>query len=233
MWSDNASAARSDHIAALSVSTRWFIVAALFLSLAFLVVLIETATALSPVVPGEHHALEQWRRRLVRCLELVVEDIRGVVLRIQPDIVEEREWSHRMTESALYGLVDLVRRRDALLERPDRRVQIWDQQAIHDEARRVLAHDAGLSDPRGVLAKRRERRLARRDRSHDLDELHDLHRIEEVESGETVRALRRRRKLGDRHGGGVAREDRVRRAHRVELPIHRFLYAEILGHRLD
>jgi hypothetical protein len=54
-----------------------------------------------------------------------------------------------------------------------------------------------------------------------------------VQADDAARVLRRDRELGDRQARGVGREDRVRRADRVELAEDLALEVEVLGHRLD
>jgi len=79
----------------------------------------------------------------------------------------------------------------------DRLLQIRHEEAVDDEARRVLCEDRRLAETPREGEERVDRRLVRHDRLDDLDELHERHGIEEMQPGDLLRALRRGRHLDD------------------------------------
>ena len=182
---------------------------------------------------GEHHALQEHGRGHTRILELIVEAVGDVQVDIEAGVVEELERSHPVGEAELHGGVDLLHRRDALLERADRAEEVGDHQPVHDEAGRVLADDTGLAEGGDELAERGDRRLAGGDGPDDLDERHHRRRIEEVQAGDPIRPLRRGGHLDDREAGGVRGEDRSRRAQPVERAEHLLFRGHLLDDGLD
>ena len=107
------------------------------------------------------------------------------------------------------------------------------EDAVGDEAREVVRLGrclAELSRQVGDGGGGLVRRLRRAD---DLDERHDGHGVEEVHADHAVGPAGRGRQRGDRDGGGVGREDRVRRKDAVGCPEDRFLHRNVFHHGLD
>src|SRR5438270_456335 len=78
------------------------------LSLPLLVVLVEALARLHAEVTREIHPLQERRGRPFRFLEFLEEHVRDVIVDIHSGVVDELEWTHRMAQPELHGLVDVV-----------------------------------------------------------------------------------------------------------------------------
>ena len=88
-------------------------------------------------MPGQHHPLEQRRRREARLAELVEHDVGDGVRGVEADEVEQRERPHRVAAAELHALVDVLDRAQPVLEAADRVEQVRHQQPVDDEAAAV------------------------------------------------------------------------------------------------
>ena len=114
--------------------------------------------------------LAQRRRRGEAALgELVEQYDAGRSERVETDEVAQRERTHRVRRAGLHRHVDLADRPDALLERAHAVEQVGDQQAVDDEAGRVLRLDRQLAEPLAELDADGERLVRGRDALDDLD----------------------------------------------------------------
>src|SRR5688572_12243589 len=96
-------------------------------------VIIEPSAALFPQPPGQHHALQQRRRREPRLAILLEHDVRDVIRRVEPDVIKQRERSHRIAGAELHALVDVLERTEARLVLANRVEEIRDEQPVDDE----------------------------------------------------------------------------------------------------
>src|SRR5258706_5838130 len=79
--------------------------------------------------------LPQKRRRAVLVVaELVVQHFRDRQAGVEADEVGQLERPHRVVETELDALIDVLDRAERLLEREARLVEKWNQEAIDDEA---------------------------------------------------------------------------------------------------
>src|SRR5580704_7291084 len=109
-----------------------------------LFIVVESLAALAAVASGEHHALEQRRRRHDWILELVEHDLGNVIRGVEADEVEEFERTHRVPATELHALVDILFTGEPALVAANRVEQIRNEQPVDDEARRVLREDRFL-----------------------------------------------------------------------------------------
>src|SRR3954447_26149276 len=122
-----------------------------------LLVLVEPAARLAPVVARYHHALEQRRRRVLRALELLAQRVADRVEHVEADEVRQRQRPHRVACPETHALVDVLARREALLVHPHRRHPVRPEQRVNDEPRTVLRSDRALADPLDELDGARRR----------------------------------------------------------------------------
>src|SRR5262245_52832371 len=97
-------------------------------------VVVEAGARLAAEPFGSDHAAQQRRRRVVGILELGVQRLEDRETRVEANQVEQLEGTHREVAAALHRGVDVVARRDAGVEQPDRVVEVREQQRIDDEA---------------------------------------------------------------------------------------------------
>src|SRR5688500_11509824 len=76
-------------------------------------IVVKAFAALSSVHPGEHHALEEGRRRVALLAVLLEHDLRDVVGGVEPHEIEQRQRAHRIAAPELHGLVDVRDAADA------------------------------------------------------------------------------------------------------------------------
>src|SRR6266567_4463576 len=86
------------------------------LGLALLRVVVEALAGLPAEVPGADHPLEQRGRRVDGVLELVVQDVRHVQHRVQPDQVGQGQRPHGVAQAQRHPGVDVLARGE-----PDRK----------------------------------------------------------------------------------------------------------------
>src|SRR3977135_81644 len=122
------------------------------LALPVLVLFVKALARLHAQVTRQDHALEEWGRSPGRIAELVEERVRDVQVYVKTGVVDELEGPHRVPRAELHGLVDVLRRSDALFERADRLEHDRDHQTVDDEARRVLADDRRVTQARDERA---------------------------------------------------------------------------------
>lgn len=100
-------------------------------------------------------------------------------------IVCEQHRAHRMAGAQLHRDVDVLDRGVAAVNHRERLRDSWHEQAVHNEAWRVLARDNDLvreaSSPR--LGRGEDGRVSVL-RGDDFDELHQLDWVEEVQTNE-------------------------------------------------
>ena len=97
----------------------------------------EPLPGLSPQTPGEHHPLQERRRRVRWVAKLLEHDVRNVVRRIQTDEVRKLERSHRVSAAERHALVDVLERSEPVLVRAHRIQQVGNEQAVRDETRAI------------------------------------------------------------------------------------------------
>src|SRR5205085_2087880 len=102
-------------------------------------VLIKTRAALSAESSGEDHLAQQRRRRESLLAVLIKHHVADVVSRVEADVVEQREWPHRIVAAEDHGLVNILNGPDAFFVRADRVEDVRHEQAIDDEAGVVAA----------------------------------------------------------------------------------------------
>src|SRR5215213_4352644 len=198
-------------------------------------VVVEASAGLAAVESGLDHALEERRRGEASLAELVEHDLGDVVGRVEPDEVEERERPHRVAAAELHAVVYVHDGADALFERAYRVEQVWDEQAVDDEARAVVGADGNLAQLAAELDGRLVDLRVRQDGSDDLDELHHGHGVEEVQADEARLTLgpRGRHHLCYGERGGVRREYGLGLADGVELVVRVALGLVVLDDGLD
>src|SRR6476469_3925179 len=104
-------------------------------------VFVETAPRFAAEPAGRDILAEQRRRPILVVAELGVQHFRDRQARIEPDQIRQFERTHRVIQSELHALIDVLDRSERLLQREARLVQERNQQAIDDESRNVLRRD--------------------------------------------------------------------------------------------
>jgi signal transduction histidine kinase len=158
-----------------------------------------------------HEPLHETRRAKPVGAELGEEALADRQADVETDEIRQRQRSHRVAVAKLHGLIDVGRRRYALLEHAHRLVAQTDAQAARGKTRDVVDDDRRLAEPRSDRAGLLEGGWRRQRPAHDLQELHDVHGIEKMKPHDALGAIGRRRQLGDRQRRGVARQERVGR----------------------
>ena len=82
-----------------------------------------------------------------------------------PIEVGQRERAHRVRAPLDHAVVDVVGRREARLEHPDRREHVGHEEVVHDEAGAVLRADHPLAEHAGHVGLGAVGDLAARSRS--------------------------------------------------------------------
>ena len=152
---------------------------------------------------------------------------------VDPDEVDERAWPHRPAGAVPHPRVEVLGRHARLVEDADAVVEERDQDAVDDEARRVVAADRRLPDPLAERERRLERLVGSQLGANDLDERHQRRRVEEVHADDPLGPCRRGGDLGDGERRGVRREHGVGPADPVELGEELALRLQLLDDRLD
>ena len=152
---------------------------------------------------------------------------------VDPDEVDELARAHRPARTVLHARIEILDADTRLVEHADAVVQQRDQDAVDDEARRVVAPDRVLAELLGERERGVECLVRRKLRPDDLDERHQRRRVEEVHPDDPCGYRRRRGDLGHGERRGVRREHRVGRAGPLELGEELLLRRELLDDRLD
>ena len=136
-----------------------------------------------------------------------MEDVQNVHANVEADEVSELERTHGMVHAQLHDGIHGLGGGDAFHDAVSGFVDERHENAVGDEARRVVDGDRLLIELFGELHSGPERGVAGLQSADDFDEDHDGHGIHEVHADETVGALGERgeRRDGDRRG--VSGED--------------------------
>ena len=181
------------------------------------VVHVEAAAALAAEQACVLHRHDPRRRRHARLAELLVERLGRVHVHVDPDEVDQRARPHRPAGAGGHRGVEVLRRDARLVEHPQAVVQQRDEDAVDDEAGRVVTADRLLAHPLADLERGLDRLVGGELGSHDLDERHQRRRVEEVHSHDPLGRRDRGRDLGHGERRRVRREDRVRPDDALEL----------------
>src|SRR2546425_8182606 len=136
---------------------------------------------------------------------------------VDADQVDQGARAHRPAHALRHRLVHLFGEDAGFVEYAHAVVQQGNEDAVDDEARRVVATHrllTGLLGPRVGRIDRLVRALASTD---DLDQRQHRGGIEEVHTDDALRPLRRFGDLGDGQRGRVRRQDRVGTSNAIEL----------------
>ena len=152
---------------------------------------------------------------------------------VDPDQVDELARPHRPAGAVLHPRVEILDGDARFVEHADAVVQQRDQDAVDDEAGRVVAADRVLSQPLAEGVRRLERVVGGALGADDLDERHQRRRVEEVHADDALRFRARRRDLGHGQRRRVRREHDVVADEAVELGEQLLLRLELLDDRLD
>src|SRR6266850_7795695 len=109
-------------------------------------VVVESTTCLLPMMSRRHQPFQEGRRSESLLAELIEHDVGDVESRLQPDEVEQREWSHWITASELHAFVDVFDASGAFLERANGIEQIRHEQSVHDESGTVRRANGNLAE---------------------------------------------------------------------------------------
>ena len=152
---------------------------------------------------------------------------------VDPDEVDQFTRPHRPPGAVLHPDVQVLRRDTRFVENADAVVEERNQDAVDDEAGRVVAADRRLAETRAEGVRGLERVLGSELGADDLDERHQRGRVEEVHAEDALRPLGRSPDL--RHGEGrrIRREHGIRADDRLELGEEPSLRLELLHDRLD
>ena len=120
--------------------------------------------------------------------------------------------------------VDVLDAGESLLEAADGVQHVGHEQAVHDEARRVLRLDRLLAERLREVVRSAEHLLVDRNGAHDLDQLHDRHGIEEVQPDESIGTTGRRGHVGCHRAGALW----VQVAEKERQGDDRFFYRELV-----
>ncbi len=93
-----------------------------------------TPAGLAAEMAGVDHLLQQRRRAIFRIVEALVEHFHHRQHGVEPDQVGERQRADRVVAAELHAGIDLLRRRDAFLQREDRLVDHRAQDAVDRES---------------------------------------------------------------------------------------------------
>ena len=121
----------------------------------------------------------------------LVERLRDLEADVDPDHVHQLERPHPEAPAEAADPVDLVVRRDPLLQQPQRLGVERPAAAVDEESRAVGGEDHALAHRLAQLARAVDGRLARVDPRDHLDEPHERRRVEEVHSRRRRPARRR------------------------------------------
>lgn len=153
--------------------------------------------------------------------------------RVEPDKVGKRQRPHRVVEPELARQIDVADRRHALAQREAGFVEHRHQDAVYDEARRIIGVDDRLAELLPERLDRLHRRVRRGEAADQLDQAHHRHGVEEMHADETARIGGGLRQPRDRDRGGVGRENRGVGQHLADLREDRALDFLALGRRFD
>ena len=154
-------------------------------------------------------------------------------MHVDADQVDQRAGTHRPAGAARHGPVHLRGLDPRLVEHANAVVQQRNQDAVDDEARRVVARHGLLACPFSPGIGGLDRFVGGLTRAHDLHQRKDRRGIEEVHAEDALRVLRRFRDLGHGEGRRVRGQDRIRPSQAVQLAEHLALEVELLQHGLD
>ena len=108
--------------------------------------------------------------------------------RVQTDPIGERQRADRMIGPGRHREIDGVRRRDPFLQQEDRFVDHRHEDAVDDEARRVLGDHRHLAQSRDERQRSIHRLVGCLPAAHDLHQFHDRRGVHEVKSDHPVRS---------------------------------------------
>src|SRR5439155_1408242 len=123
-----------------------------------LVVLNEASARLAAEQARVRHRDEARRRRHARLAQLLPERLGRVHVHVDPDEVDQFTRPHRPPGAVLHPDVQVLRRDTRFVENADAVVEERNQDAVDDEAGRVVAADRRLAETRaeGVRGRQRE-----------------------------------------------------------------------------
>lgn len=203
-------------------------------------------TASSQSLPRLHHSFTRTRKytevgtNIYRGFEktawdVLVPTVENILAGIKADHVSESKWAERMAGAELHRRVHVLLARISTLNQPDRLKDGGDEEAVNDEARRVLAVDRRLADVVAVLGELLEGGVRGVGASNQLQQLHHRHGVEEMNAGKERQpfCLACRLDVDDFKGGGVGGEDALLRCRCVERCKDGLLELYLLGHSFN
>ena len=198
--------------------------------LAFATVEVESFAALfAEQLVGDH--LAKHARRLHPVAELAREIGGDMVADIQSHFVDQPQRPHRHSEIQ-HALVDVLDAR-AALEQPAGLDEVRHEDAVHEKAGAVLAHDGELADLLHELHCAPHHVQGGLPPDDDLDELHLVNRIEEMNADHALGMLGGRADFADGKRGGVGRENCLRTRQFIKLREKLLLQIHLLDGGFD
>src|SRR5690606_21227938 len=194
---------------------------------------VESFARLASQPAGGDQVAEQGSWSVLAVTEVPVEHLTDRQHRIQADQIREGEGTQGVVEPEPNPRVDVGDARDALAQGQASLVQEWDEDAVDDEPRTVLARDRLLADAVGEGRELGQGLGGRLEATNDLDQLHLGDGAHAVEAAGPVGAPSRGGDARDRDARRVAREQGLRGRARVELPKELELELLTLRGRLD
>ena len=196
-------------------------------------VLVPAGAGLPPELPGCHLLRLERARLPARLAEALLHERLGhLQAHVDPHQVHQLEGPHAEAAGEPHDPVDLLVRRDPLLEQPQRLGAERTVATVHQEPGPVLSADHALAHPLRQLGRHRDRVLSRLLGCDHLHQLHHRRRVEEVHPHDVLRSRRGVRERGDEDRRRVRREHEVRVLPR-QLREQLALELRPLGHRLD
>lgn len=199
------------------------------------VVLVVAPPRLAPQAARGDGAHGDRRRAPARLAEaLLVERARDVQADVDPDQVHQLERPHPEPAPHAADAIDLLERRDALLEQLQRLEAKRPVASVDQEARPVHGDDHVLAHRLAGGPGQSQCRVRGLFAGDHLKQAHDRRRIEEVHADDALGALGSRGDRGDQQRRGVAGKDALVADDAVRQPREqRVLDLQPLGRRLD
>src|SRR5438093_863103 len=150
---------------------------------------------------------------------------------IEADLVEQRDWPNRESETHRHA-VDVFDRR-ALRQEVANFVRVGSKDSVHPESRAVLHDDHGLAHPPAECDRGTHGLRLRARARYDFDQRHLRDGRKEMHPDDALRRARRFGDAGDRDRRGVRRKDAVRWQNGFDVPQDLLFHSQLFEHRLD
>src|SRR5579885_2246111 len=170
---------------------------------------IEAPRGLAAKPAGSDVFLEERASAVLRVAKALVEDVQDVHADVQPDKIRQLERAHGMVHAEFHYGVHGFGRGDTFHDAVSGFVDERHEDAIGDEAGRVIDGDRSFAEALGKLDRRRESSVGGLQRADHLDERHDRDGIHEMHAHETPGAARERGESGQGDGRSVTGKDDV------------------------